>query len=178
LRTTHHAHYTDNGSAAAIGAVGGILALLCMTAIFNFIQLPADEQGRASILITWPLTTVTMTLAGVIGVSLLKRHHVDIGDIDLVHGARAGALGGALLGPIAFLAGPAIMLVLGILLSPLWVAMSLGFRWAYGRSSESWRGHTYRYSACYTYGSCGDDPDIENEINNFQQRGADNRPFY
>lgn len=81
-----------------------------------------------------------MTVSGVLGVLLLKHHQVDIGDIDVLRGARAGALGGALFGPVAILAAPSIAVALGILLTPLWTAMVLGFRWAHVRSNEAWRG--------------------------------------
>jgi len=168
LRAAFHAHYTDNVLAAAIGAIGGILAWICYITlsniVYNAFHIPMEWQDREPIYVTWPLTTATMTLAGVLGVSVLKHYHVDIGDIDLVHGARAGALGGALLAPVILLSGIAVFLALGILASPLWAAMLLGFRWAYARTSETWTENTYRTSYCYSYGSCGDDPDIQEEM--------------
>lgn len=71
---------------------------------------------------------------------------------------------------LVVLSQAAIDAAVGVLMTPLWVAMSMGFRWAKGRSSEVWRNNTYRRSSCHTYGSCGDDSDIEEEIERFEQR--------
>ncbi|KAF9484049.1 hypothetical protein BDN70DRAFT_917930 [Pholiota conissans] len=164
LRAAHHAHYTpSNAIAAEIGAVGGVLSGL----IFGFLAqcLPTDEDGR----LWWPFSmagsVIVGTLSGAIGTAILNKHNVDLKGIDLLHATRAGALGGTILGPGQIVAVPLIFAALMILLSPLLIAMKMGLRWVYVRSSESWsdRG-TYRASYCYSYGTCGDDPEIEEEL--------------
>ena len=163
LRAAHLAHYTDNAMAAAIGATGSPVAVLII-GVFSQI-VPTGEDGN----VWWPfgllLYVGVMTLSGTLGAAILRHNHVDLRGIDVLHATRAGALGGAILGPGSLLAAPLILLGLGIVFSPLLIAMKLGFRWVYVRSSEAWddRGY-YRSSHCYTYGTCGDDSDIEDEL--------------
>lgn len=66
------------------------------------------------------------------------------------------------MGPATILLVPIVFLFLGILLSPLWFAMSMGLEFMYAKTNETisedgW----YRYSACVCIGSCRDDPDPE-----------------
>jgi hypothetical protein len=160
LRTAHLAHYTDNASAAAIGATGAIIATI-ITGIF--IQcFPKDENGQPPWFITLFSNILVSTLTGTIGCAILMHHHVDLGPIDVLHATRAGALGGAILGPGMILIIPLFFGVIMIVLSPLWLAIMMGFRWVSVRSSESWDGRRRKYS--YTYGTCGDDPRIEEEL--------------
>ncbi|KAF8909689.1 hypothetical protein CPB84DRAFT_1765213 [Gymnopilus junonius] len=111
-----------------------------------------------------PMTVVYSTLTGAIGSAVLRHNHVDLHGTDVLHATRAGAVSGAVLGPGAVLALPIIMLGVGVLLPPLIVAMQLGLKWVHVRSSESWDVRTYRSSYCYTYGTCGEDPEIEEKL--------------
>lgn len=163
LRAAHLAHYTDNGMAAAIGATGSPVAVLILSFPSQFI--PKDEEGRPPWYISIFFQTGLMALSAVLGAAILRHNHIDLHGTDVLHATRAGALGGAILGPGTILATPIIFLALGLALSPLWIAMKFGFRWVYVRSSESWddRGR-YKSMHCYTYGTCGDDSDIEDEL--------------
>jgi len=113
-------------------------------------------------------TTLVSTLGAVIGCAILLHNHHDLKGLDTLHAARAGALGGAVLGIGMILIGPIILLAIGIVLSPLWVAMLFGFKWVFAHSNESWsqRGNwsTHSSSYCYCYGLCGEDEEIEHEI--------------
>ncbi|PPQ96479.1 hypothetical protein CVT26_010473 [Gymnopilus dilepis] len=159
---THLAHYTNNATAAYIGAVGSLIASLCMS-LTAFI-LPHDENGQVPWFISLPMSVAYATLTGAIGSAVLRHNHVDLHGTDVLHATRAGAVGGAVLGPGLTLAMPIIVLGVGLILSPLFLAMKLGFRWVYVRVSESWDESTYKSSYCYTYGTCGDDPEIEEEL--------------
>lgn len=170
LRAAHLAHYTNNASAAAIGATGAIVASL---SIGIFMQcIPKDENDQPPWFISMFVNVLVSTLTGTIGSAILIRHHVDLGPIDILHATRAGALGGAILGPGMILIVP---LFFGVILSPLWLAMAMGLRWIYAKSSESWDGRTHKYSYCYTYGTCGDDPEIEEELAQLPQNRIGNR---
>lgn len=126
--------------------------------------MPHDENGQTPWFISLVATILAYTLTGTIGCAILIHNHVDLGPIDVLHATRAGALGGAIFGPGMIVLVPMFFGVLMIVLSPLWLAMSMGLRWVYVRSSESWDGRTHKYSYCYTYGTCGDDPEIEEEL--------------
>ncbi|KIM41328.1 hypothetical protein M413DRAFT_146551 [Hebeloma cylindrosporum] len=162
LRAAHLAHYTNNASAAAIGATGAIIASLIMGI---FLQcMPKDENGEPPWFITLFVNVLACTLTGTIGCAILIHNHVDLGPIDVLHATRAGALGGAILGPGMIVILPLFFAAVMIVLSPLWLAMMMGLRWVSVRSSESWDGRTHKFSYCYTYGTCGDDPEIEEEL--------------
>jgi hypothetical protein len=164
LRAAHLAYYTDNASAAAIGATGAIIASIIINIFMRC--MPHDANGQLPWFISLFVNILVATLTGTIGCAILIHNHVNLGPIDVLHAARAGALGGAILGPGMIVLVPMFFGVLMIILSPLWLAMMMGFRWVYARSSESWDGRTHRYSYCYTYGTCGDDPEIEEELAN------------
>jgi uncharacterized BrkB/YihY/UPF0761 family membrane protein len=97
LRAAHLAHYTDNASAAAIGATGAIIATI-ITGIF-ISCIHKDENGQPPWFISLFANVLASTLTGTIGCAILIHNHVDLGPIDVLHAARAGALGGAILGP-------------------------------------------------------------------------------
>ena len=126
--------------------------------------MPQDENGQPPWFISLAVNILVATLTGTIGCAILIHNHVDLGSIDVLHATRAGALGGAILGPGMILFVPIFFAALMIVLSPLWLAMKMGLRWVSVRSSESWDGRTHKYSYCYTYGTCGDDPEIEEEL--------------
>lgn len=170
LRAAHLAHYAEPDKAATIGAVGAVLSTLCIGAAFFW--LPRDEQSRPPKLIAIPLVVLAMTLAGVIGTSLLQKHGVDLGDTDVLHGARAGALGGAIIAPFMVTIGPMLFVALGVLLTPLWIAMAAGLKWAWGRSNATWNGRWSSSSYCYVYGRCGADPEIDAEVEQFEAFAA------
>ncbi|KAH9474437.1 hypothetical protein JR316_0012896 [Psilocybe cubensis] len=132
LRAAHLAHYTNNASAAAIGATGAVIAALALGLLLQFFQKPNEERPTPWY-VTMCTTVVVHTLSGAIGTSILQRHHVDLGGIDVLHATRAGALGGAILGPGSILLVPVILAGLGIILSPLWLAMTMGLRWEFHR---------------------------------------------
>jgi len=159
LGAAHLAHYTDSASAAAIGATGAILASMVVGIFMQCV--PMDENGQPPWFISLAINVLVATLTGIIGCAILIHNHVDLGPIDVLHSARAGALGGAILGPGMILFVP---IFFAVLIPPLWLAMKMGLRWVSVRSSESWDGRTHKYSYCYTYGTCGDDPEIEEEL--------------
>jgi hypothetical protein len=132
--------------------------------------MPHDANGQLPWFISLFAGILVATLSGTIGCAILIHNHVDLGPIDVLHATRAGALGGAILTPGLMVLGPLFVGVLMIVLSPLWLAMTMGLRWAYARSSESWDDRTHKYSYCYTYGTCGNDPEIEEELANLPRR--------
>ncbi|KDR76994.1 hypothetical protein GALMADRAFT_246177 [Galerina marginata CBS 339.88] len=157
----HLAHYTSNASAAAIGATGGVLASIIVGIATSCI--PLEEGHPALRFMAIPATVLVSTVTGAIGSSILLSRHVDLG-IDVLHATRAGALGGTIVSLGSPLLVPVIAIAVAILFSPLWAAMAMGLRWVHVRSSESWDGRTHRSSSCYCYGTCGDDPEIEEEL--------------
>jgi hypothetical protein len=159
--------------AAAIGAVGGILAGMIVGAVGGFLPKKSvnGQQPQHPWYIQMASTVLGGTLSGAIGASILLRQNVDLAGLDVLHATRAGAVGGAIFGPGAIILLPLIILVIGILLAPLWLAMTLGFQFAYSKSRESWTENSYRYSGCHCWGTCGEgDPEIQSEILRLQQR--------
>ncbi|PPQ87532.1 hypothetical protein CVT25_008534 [Psilocybe cyanescens] len=171
LRAAHLEHYTNNASAAAIGATGAIIASMAVGLLLQCLCIKTDEEHPAPWYISMSTTVVVHTLSGAIGTAILRRHHVDLGGIDVLHATRAGALGGAILGPGSIVIVPVVFAALGILLTPLWLAMMMGLKWVHVHSKESWDGMTYKSSYCVTYGTCGHDEEIENELAQIPHRG-------
>ncbi|KAF8199461.1 hypothetical protein BJ912DRAFT_949113 [Pholiota molesta] len=137
LRAAHLAHYTTNAPSLSV-----------------FYPMPSQRRNGE---LWWPFSmassVIVSTLAGTIGCAILQKAHADL------------TVSMAVLGPGMIFAAPLIMAALLIILSPLLIAMKLGLRWVYVRSSESWNDRgTYRSSYCYSYGTCGDDSDIEEEL--------------
>lgn len=141
LYTTHHSGYIDTNEVVAIaGAVGGILAVLCLGVILNFIPRTSVNQHTGEVEHSWfiraPAVVCAGALTGPIGVSILKKHHYDLQGLDPLHAARAGALGATIMGPAMILLLPLLALALGFLLSPLWVGMSTGVEYMVRKSQE------------------------------------------
>ncbi|KAF8159298.1 hypothetical protein B0H34DRAFT_806959 [Crassisporium funariophilum] len=167
-------HYTDNASAAYIGAVGILIASLIVALVMQCVpsctvyNQRTGEQEPAWY-VTMTTTLVASTLAGTIGCAILLHNKVDIGGIDVLHATRAGALGGAILGPGSIITTPLIGAAVMIILSPLWLAVQMGVQWVSVRSNETWSDRYHSYSYCYCYGSRGDDPEINAELTRIPQ---------
>ena len=177
LRSAHLSHYTTNRVAAIIGAVGSLVAAPVIGTPLNCVTgNQQDENGRPSLWISYITTLLFGTLSGTLGAAILKHNHFDLQGTDVLHATRAGALGGAIMGPGAIFLLPLVFLAIGIILSPLWIAMMFGVEWIYKKSSESWTDNSHSYSICYCVGTCGDDPEINAEmdhINAIQRRHRD-----
>ncbi|KAH6902561.1 hypothetical protein BKA70DRAFT_639415 [Coprinopsis sp. MPI-PUGE-AT-0042] len=164
---------SEHSKAAAIGAVGGILATMIVGVVTSFIPRKSvnGQQPQHPWYIQVASTVLGGTLSGAIGSAILIRNNVDLAGLDILHATRAGAVGGAIFGPGAIILLPLIIIVIGIILAPLWLAMSLGLEFVYSKSRESWTENSYRYSGCHCWGTCGDgDPEIQSEILRLQQR--------
>jgi len=173
LRAAHLAHYTSNASAAYIGAVGSLISIFILALFTPFFPKTYDEEGRETT--PWYIRLCTYlllcTLSGTIGCAVLLHNHVDLGGIDVLHATRAGALGGAILGPGSTIIVPwVISAVFIFIFSPIWFAISMGAQWVLVRSSESWTDRSHSYSYCYCYGTRGDDPEINAELANLPGR--------
>jgi hypothetical protein len=139
---------------------------MCVGIVINFLPRTSYNEATGEAEHSWiiraPATVCAGALTGPIGVSILKRSHFNLEGLDVLHAARAGALGATIMGPATILLVPIVFLFLGVLLSPLWFAMSMGLEFMYAKTNETisedgW----YRYSACVCIGSCRDDPDPE-----------------
>ena len=93
----HWEHYTNNKSAAAIGATGSVFAGL----IIVLLTAPFVASGQ-SVRLPWPLAVIYVIifslLTGTIGSKILTDCRVDLGGIDILRATRAGAVGGAIFG--------------------------------------------------------------------------------
>jgi hypothetical protein len=132
-----------------------------------------DEYGRLPPWVTYITTLLVGTLSGTLGAAILKHNHFDLEGTDVLHATRAGALGGAILGPGTILLIPLMF----IILSPLWIATMFGVEWIYTKSSESWTDHWHCYSTCYCIGTRGDDPEINAEIDHINAIQRHHRDF-
>jgi len=194
LNKAHVPGYTSNANAAAIGATGALIAVLivgtflsCFTSCFPSLATPQEsdnydlpfmgaeqqqqqqqQQPSAPWYIRFSVSLLTFTLGGVLGWAILRHNHVNLGSIDATHVARAAALGSALLSVGAVFLGPILFAGIGIILSPLWVAMAMGLKWIHISSNESWeqRGNwtITKSSHCYCYGFCERDEEIDAEL--------------
>lgn len=175
LRATHSSHFMANSTAATIGAagflpvsflVGGLL--LFSRGLSIYVRRTPQDLDEENNSLPWYIFTISTlaihSLSGAIGVMTLRHHRVDIGDIDVLHAIYAGALGGAILSLGMLIAPYLILMGVGILLSPLWLAMKLGLRWMHLRSTETQDRITQSGSYFATFGTCGDVPDIEEEL--------------
>ena len=158
LRAAHLAHYTNNASAALIGVVGSLISVFILWVFSPCIPKTRDENGNEKIhgFIQTCMWLLHSTLCGTIGSAVL-RGHVDLGGIDILHATRAGALGGAILGPGSVLIAPWVLATIFLVFSPVWLAISMGARWVGERSSGDWTERNRSYSYCYCCGT-RDDP--------------------
>ncbi|PPQ75705.1 hypothetical protein CVT24_002596 [Panaeolus cyanescens] len=97
-------------AAGYVGAIGGILANLIVPACIEFTNTPESPVTLPAIIYSLTLATLAGTLTGVIGCAILLSQHVDLGGLDTLHAARAGAVGGLVL------ESPVILLVLCIVM--------------------------------------------------------------
>lgn len=188
LNRAHVSGYTSNAKAAAIGATGACIAafivgptLYCVAQCVPFIFLPKEpdyssndfhsmqgEEQQMPWYITFFTGLLAHTLGGVIGWAILRRNHVDLEGIDAGHAARAAALGSVLFSVGSILAGPIFLGVIAIVMSPLFIAMTMGFKWVYIRSRVTWeqKGNwtITKTCYCYCYGFCERDEEIDAEL--------------
>jgi hypothetical protein len=155
LRAAHLPGYTTNAVAASVGAVGAIVAIMIVSIAFSCVSNSEEQPWYISM----AATVLSSTLTGVLGFKILQKH-IDMKGLDLIHATRAGALGGAILGPGAIIVIP---LVLGVILMPLYLVLMAGGQWIYSKSTENWGPNSHSYSYCLCYGHCGD-PEIEAEV--------------
>ncbi|KAF9552110.1 hypothetical protein CPC08DRAFT_714916 [Agrocybe pediades] len=118
LRVSLLSHYTTDKFAAIIGSIGGSITCL------PFLSLSALSNKKPKITFhDLPLLMLSGcalgALIGTIGCAILKKHVQDlVGGIDVLHAARAGAVGGAIMVPANILGFRfVIVLVAGALLS-------------------------------------------------------------
>ena len=159
LRSAHLAHYTDNASAAAIGATGG-----SVTSIIFSVFIKVTGTGEAPFFKSLGGTILFSTLTGTIGCTILMHNDVDLGPIDVLHATRAGAVGGAVLGLAMAVALLPILLVVSAILISILSALSTGVKWISARWKETWNGRISQYSTCCCYGTCGKDLEIGEEV--------------
>ncbi|TDL27134.1 hypothetical protein BD410DRAFT_783325 [Rickenella mellea] len=127
LRIAHLSHYTSNIWACRIGAIGGPIAAIAFS-VLNVIQCGPEMAGIIQILNLF-ISVALGAATGAIGCSILIKHHVELpGDIDVLHAARAGALGAAILGPGLLIATILIQsTVIGVLMLPLLLKIEYAF---------------------------------------------------
>lgn len=184
LNSARVSGYTTNANAAAIGATGACIASLIVGSLLQCflpresrISKPVDDiqdeqEQPLPLYITFFIIFLIHMLGGVIGWAILRHNHVDLGVLDADHAARAAALGSLMFSVLflvgMMLAGPIILGAIAIVLSPLFIAMTMGLKWVYIRSSSTWeqKGNwTYsKYSSCYCYGFCERDEEIDAEL--------------
>ena len=167
------AYNPSHAKAATVGAVGGILAAMIVGVVVSFIPRRSSngQPPQHPWYVQVTSTVLGGTLSGAIGSAILLRNGHDLKGLDTLHAARAGAVGGAIFGPGAIILLPVLIIVIGLILSPLWIAMSMGFKFVYSKSRESWTENSYRYSGCHCWGTCGEeDPEIQSEILRIQER--------
>ncbi|CAA7262114.1 unnamed protein product [Cyclocybe aegerita] len=192
LRAAHLTGYPRHGLAAAVGAIGGPIAftLACvvqnamvkiLTPLCGRIPRPNEEQNSgerdgapwywACIQFFSPIAI--HTLSGSVGSAILLHRRVDLEGMDVLHGARAGATGDAIIAFSSLLGPFIIFTIFAVLLAPVWIAMIMGAKWVYIKSRETWTEGTHTYSACHCYGTCGGDSEIDGEIESVQrERGS------
>jgi hypothetical protein len=87
-------------------------------------------ESESGGIISYSCMSVALGAAtGAIGCSILIKHHVELpGDMDVLHAARAGALGAAILGP-GFLVVAMLIesTVVGVLMLPLLLKIEYAF---------------------------------------------------
>jgi hypothetical protein len=143
LRAAHHPGYIDSNRVVAIvGLVGGLFAPFCVRIFLAITCVPKTEwKGGDEWDYAWwvnaPAAVCTGALVGPIGVSILRRHSFDLEGFDILHAARAGALGPAILIPAFLLLKPAAYVVLGVICTPLWIAMQMGLEFVYIKANQT-----------------------------------------
>ncbi|KAF4613220.1 hypothetical protein D9613_010959 [Agrocybe pediades] len=118
LRVSLLSHYTTNKFAATIGAIGGsitCLPLLLLSALSN--KKPKITLHDLPWLMLFGCALGA--LLGTLGCAILEKHVHDLpGGIDVLHAARAGAVGGTIMVPANILGFRFLLvLVAGVLLS-------------------------------------------------------------
>ena len=151
-------YYTNNTSAASIGAVGSLilsppLCLLCLL-IPSLPGAPRPDcldNSCVLFLIMFIVFPLYSTVIGVIGTSVLLSCHVDLGGIDISNAAVAGVAGGTLLIVPAYLFAFFPSLIFCII-SSIWSAIMRLVKWVHVKLAESWMDRPYS--------SRRDDPEI------------------
>jgi len=104
-------------SSAAAGAIGGAVLALPLALALHYILLPfrrSDARNgpswtsNLSTIVTLGFGAASGAASGAVGVAILNttRHG---NQMDVLHGARAGALGGAVIGPAILVVGLALV---------------------------------------------------------------------
>lgn len=171
LRAAHFANYTNNTSAAFIGAVGSLISVFILALFTSCIPIPktGDARGNQKAKAPWYIQICTYlllsTLSGTTGSAILLHNH-DLGGIDILHATRAGALGGAILGPGLVLIAPWVFTALFLIFSPVWITISMDVQRMASKSSEDWTERRHSHSFCYCCSTRGDDLEINTESAN------------
>ena len=124
------------GSLVAAPVIG--IPLCCVT------ENQQDDNDRPWI--SYITTLLLGTLSGTLGAAILKHNHFDLQGTDVLHATRAGALGGVIMGPGVIFLLPLVLLAIGIILPPLFIALIFGLEWISMKSSESWTDNGYRHA--------------------------------
>ncbi|TDL27123.1 hypothetical protein BD410DRAFT_836195 [Rickenella mellea] len=127
LRIAHLSHYTSDIWACRIGAIGA--PLVAMTCHIVIQYSPESEWAGVLHILNLCISVALGATTGVIGCFVLIKHKVELpGDMDVLHAARAGALGAAIMGPgilvATFLIGST---VIGVLMLPLLLRIEYAF---------------------------------------------------
>ncbi|KAF5313381.1 hypothetical protein D9611_008620 [Ephemerocybe angulata] len=141
LRETGHPGYTDDQTAASVGATGGIMATACFGLFTSLLSEPRTTGAviqSPPVLIQLSSSVVIGTLSGTIGSAVLLHKHVDLGGFDILHATRAGALGGAIL-TLATLVFVPVMVATFICIFPtMFIAFATCVQWLQDRYDEDW----------------------------------------
>jgi len=139
LKATNHAGYTDNGSAAAVGAVGAVFASMIVGTVSGIFPKSGGgdgEEPKHPFYVQVISAVLVGTLSGAIGCSILRRAGHALGGLNVLHATRAGAVGGAILAPAAILIVPVVLFVMGLILAPLWLGVMSAARWASSQGAD------------------------------------------
>ena len=138
LRIAHLSHYTSNIWACRIGAIGGPIAAIAPT-VFNIFQsflfLCGPEWAGIIQILNLFITVALGAATGAIGCSILIKHDAQLpGDIDVLHAARAGALGAAIFGPGQLIW---LLLIQWSVVGALTLPLLLKIEYAFVRTTET-----------------------------------------
>lgn len=142
LRKAGHSGYTDDRSAAMVGATGGVLSTLLFGLFSSLLSEPAANSMTSletpPVVVQLASSIVIGTLTGTIGSSILIFSDVDIGGLDVIHATRAGAVGGAIMTLAALIFIPIVLGMLVCLLPMTMLVVVTWMQWLQERYEEDW----------------------------------------
>lgn len=142
LRKAGHSGYTDDRSAAMVGAAGGVLSTLLFGLFSALLSEPTSSSMSSlenpPVIVQLASSVVIGTLTGTIGSSILVYSGVDIGGLDVIHATRAGAVGGAIMTLAALILIPIVLGMLVCLLPMTMLVAVTWMQWLQERYEEDW----------------------------------------